>query len=148
MPLLHIHEKSSYFHNLWFLLFSGGNAAWLKKDIPEGVLGGILTARDIANLNLKDTDLVVLSACCTAKGKATAEGLYGLQRAFKKAGAGTLILTLWTVRDVVAEAFTTTFYQELFMNGGDKSLAFENTKNIIRKKYKDPFDWACFVMID
>lgn len=130
------------------LIFSGGNAAWLKKDIPEGVLGGVLTARDIANLNLKDTDLVVLSACHTAKGKATAEGLYGLQRAFKKAGAGTLILTLWTVRDVVAEAFTTTFYQELFMNGGDKRLAFENTKNIIRKKYKDPFDWACFVMID
>lgn len=92
--------------------------------------------------------MVVLSAFRTAKGKATAEGLYGLQRAFKKAGAGTLILTLWTVRDVVAEAFTTTFYQELFMNGGDKSLAFENTKNIIRKKYKDPFDWACFVMID
>lgn len=48
-------------------------SAWLKKDIPEGVLGGILTARDIANLNLKDTDLVVLSACHTDNGKATAE---------------------------------------------------------------------------
>lgn len=129
------------------LVFSGGNAAWLGKDIPSGVLGGILTARDIANLNFKGTNLVMLSACKTAKGKVTAEGLYGLQRACKKAGAGTLVLTLWKVRDSVAETFATTFYREL-MNQGDKRSAFETTKNIIREKYKDPFDWACFVMID
>ena len=76
------------------LVFSGGNAAWLGKEIPSGVLGGILTARDIANLDFKGTDLVMLSACKTAQGNVTAEGLYGLQRAFKKAGASTLILTL------------------------------------------------------
>lgn len=130
------------------LVFSGGNAAWLGKEVPSGVLGGILTARDIANLNFKGTDLVMLSACKTAQGKVTAEGLYGLQRAFKKAGAGTLVLALWKVRDNVAEAFTTTFYRELINQGGDKRSAFETTRNIIREKYKDPFDWACFVMID
>lgn len=130
------------------LIFSGGNAAWLKKEIPRGVLGGVLTARDIANLNFKGTDLVVLSACRTAEGKATAEGLYGLQRAFKQAGAGTLVLTLWKVKDAVAEAFTTTFYQELFIYKGNKHMAFESTRNKMRKKYKDPFDWSCFIMID
>lgn len=147
-------EKNDYLNgytdamSLSGLVFSGGNAAWLKKDIPEGVLGGVLTARDIANLNFKGTDLVVLSACRTAKGKATAEGLFGLQRAFKKAGAGTLILTLWKVRDSVAESFTTTFYKELFNHGGDKHLAFESTKSKMRQKYKDSFDWSCFIMID
>lgn len=130
------------------LVFSGGNAAWLGKKVPSGVLGGILTARDIANLNFKGTDLVMLSACKTAQGNVTAEGLYGLQRAFKKAGAGTLVLTLWNVRDRVAEEFATTFYRELMNQGSDKRSAFEATKATIRKKYKDPFDWACFVMVD
>ena len=130
------------------LVFSGGNAAWLGKEIPPGVLGGILTARDIANLDFKGTDLVMLSACKTAQGNVTAEGLYGLQRAFKKAGAGTLILTLWKVRDPVAESFATTFYKELMNQEGNKRQAFEKTKNIIREKFKDSFDWACFVMVD
>ena len=130
------------------LVFSGGNAAWLGKEIPSGVLGGILTARDIANLDFKGTDLVMLSACKTAQGNVTAEGLYGLQRAFKKAGAGTLILTLWKVRDPVAESFATTFYKELMNQEGNKRQAFEKTKDIIREKFKDSFDWACFVMVD
>ncbi len=130
------------------LVFSGGNAAWLGKEVPSGTLGGILTARDIANLDFKGTDLVMLSACKTAQGNVTAEGLYGLQRAFKKAGAKTLILTLWKVRDTVAECFATTFYKELMNQEGNKRLAFEKTKTIIRKKFKDPFDWACFVMVD
>ena len=130
------------------LVFAGGNAAWLGREIPTGVLGGILSARDISNLNLKGTDLVVLSACKTAQGNVTAEGLYGLQRAFKKAGAETLVLTLWRVRDSVAQIFATTFYRELMAQGGDKRRAFDNTKAILRKKYDNPFDWACFVMVD
>lgn len=130
------------------LVFSGGNAAWLGKEVPPGVLGGILTARDIANLDFKGTDLVMLSACKTAQGNVTAEGLYGLQRAFKKAGAGTLILTLWKVRDSVAEFFSTTFYKELINQKGNKHSAFESAKNIMRDKYKNAFDWACFVMVD
>lgn len=147
-------DKCDYLHgytdamSLSGLVFSGGNAAWLGKELPSGVLGGILTARDIANLDFKGTDLVMLSACKTAQGNVTAEGLYGLQRAFKKAGAGTLILTLWKVRDPVAEAFATTFYKELMNQEGNKRLAFEKTKNMIREKFKDPFDWACFVMVD
>lgn len=130
------------------LVFAGGNAAWLGKQVPAGVMGGILTARDISNLNFKNTDLVVLSACQTAQGQVTSEGLYGLQRAFKKAGAGTLVMTLWKVRDSVAEFFATTFYQELFTHKGNKRSAFEATKNKVREKYDSPYDWACFIMVD
>lgn len=130
------------------LVFAGGNAAWLGKQVPMGVMGGILTARDISNLNFKNTDLVVLSACQTAQGQVTSEGLYGLQRAFKKAGAGTLVMTLWKVRDSVAEFFATTFYQELFAHNGNKHSAFEAARNKVREKYDSPYDWACFIMVD
>lgn len=132
------------------LVLSGGNAAWLGKPLPKGVLGGILSANDIARLDLSNTDMVVLSACQTGQGKATAEGLYGLQRAFKKAGVRTIVMSLWNVSDKTASEFMTTFYERLAdtHNAWNKRKAFEETKQIIRQKHPDPFHWAAFVMLD
>ena len=132
------------------LVLSGGNAAWLGKQLPKGVLGGILTANDIARLDLSNTDMVVLSACQTGQGKATSEGLYGLQRAFKKAGVGTIVMSLWSVSDKTTSEFMTTFYERLTdkKNAWNKRKAFEKAKETIRKKYPDPFHWAAFVMLD
>lgn len=132
------------------LVLSGGNAAWLGKPLPKGVLGGILSANDIARLDLSNTDMLVLSACQTGQGKATSEGLYGLQRAFKKAGVGTIVMSLWNVSDKTTSEFMTTFYERLAdkNNGWNKRKAFEEAKEIIRKKHPDPFHWAAFVMLD
>lgn len=132
------------------LVLSGGNAAWLGKPLPKGVLGGILTANDIARLDLSNTDMVVLSACQTGQGKATAEGLYGLQRAFKKAGVGTIVMSLWNVSDKTTSEFMTTFYECLAdkNNAWNKRKAFEEAKEIIRQRHSDPFHWAAFVMLD
>ena len=132
------------------LVLSGGNAAWLGKPLPKGVLGGILSANDIARLDLSNTDMVVLSACQTGQGKATSEGLYGLQRAFKKAGVGTIIMSLWNVSDKTTSEFMTTFYERLAdkKNAWNKRKAFEEAKEIIRQRHPDPFHWAAFVMLD
>ena len=132
------------------LVLSGGNAAWLGKSLPKGVLGGILSANDIARLDLSNTDMVVLSACQTGQGKATSEGLYGLQRAFKKAGVGTIVMSLWSVSDKITADFMTTFFERLAdtHNAWNKRKAFEEAKEIIRKKHPDPFHWAAFVMLD
>ena len=132
------------------LVLSGGNAAWLGKPLPKGVLGGILSANDIARLDLSNTDMVVLSACQTGQGKATSEGLYGLQRAFKKAGVGTIVMSLWNVSDKTASEFMTTFYERLAdkKNAWNKRKAFEEAKVIIRQRYPEPFHWAAFVMLD
>ncbi len=132
------------------LVFAGGNAAWLGKKNVDGVLGGVLTAKDIANLDFKGTDLLVLSACKTGQGKVTAEGVFGLQRAFKKAGVGTIIMSLWNVDDKVTSEFMVAFYGQLTdkANNWNKRKAFEQTKEIIRKKHPDPYYWAAFVMLD
>lgn len=130
------------------LVLAGGNTAWLGKEVPEGVQDGILTAHDIAALDLSGTELVVLSACQTGQGQVTAEGLYGLQRAFKKAGAQTLVMTLWRVSDHVTREFMVAFYQHLIAEKGNKREAFEKTKSQIRSRYPEPFYWAGFVMVD
>jgi CHAT domain-containing protein len=66
------------------LILSGGNYAWSGKMPIEGIEDGIVTAYEISQLNLSNTELVVLSACETGLGdvKGT-EGVFGLQRAFK-----------------------------------------------------------------
>lgn len=139
------------------LIMAGGNRAWTGRQVPEGVLGGVMTANSIANLNLKGTDLLVLSACQTGLGMATPEGIFGLQRAFKKAGVQTMVMTLWSVDDEATKDFMVKFYEELAANQWDKRTAFEKTKEFIREKtyirngksYKgDPYYWAGFVMLD
>jgi len=69
------------------LLFAGANKAWLEESIVPGIEDGILTAEEISCMNLKGTELVVLSACMTGLGNVDSpEGVFGLQRAFKLAG--------------------------------------------------------------
>lgn len=132
------------------LVMAGGNAAWRGHELPDGVLGGILTASNIARLDLSNTALAVLSACESGKGQATAEGLYGLQRAFKKAGVKTMVMSLWNVSDKVGTEFMNLFYENLLDkdNKLDKRNAFVKAKMAIRKKYPEPYYWACFVMMD
>lgn len=130
------------------LVMSGGNAAWLGKELPEGVLGGILTAANISRLDLNGIQLAVLSACKTGRGEATPEGLFGLQRAFKKAGVQTLIMSLWSISDIYTKEFMVKFYTNLARNGWDKRKAFHNAKKSMRDEHEDPYFWAGFVILD
>lgn len=130
------------------LVMSGGNAEYLKKPIPEGVMGGLLTSSDIAKLDLSDTQMVVLSACETGLGDTTNEGVYGLQRAFKKAGVQTLVMSLWPVSDLATKDFMILFHKELAANGWDKRKAFKKAKEAFRKDYNEPYYWTAFIMVD
>ena len=76
------------------LLFAGANATLTHKQVPDNMEDGILTARELAQMDLRGTDLVVLSACQTALGTITGDGVFGLQRGFKKAGAKTIVMSL------------------------------------------------------
>lgn len=130
------------------LVMSGGNAGWLKEPTENGSLDGLLSAQDIAGLDLSNTKLVVLSACKTAVGQTLTDGIFGLQRAFKKAGAGSLIMTLWGVNDQVTALFMTAFYQELTKNKWNKYKAFDDAKKQIKAQYPEPYYWAGFIMLD
>lgn len=149
------------------LMFSGGQHAWLGKEIPKGIDDGVLTAEEIAGMNLTGTDLLVLSACQTGLGEITYEGVEGLQRGFKMAGVNTIIMSLWEVSDLTTETMMTTFYRSL-INGNSKRDAFDLAINKVREKTikmeksgelrklhpQDPHlwiaegHWAAFIMLD
>ena len=130
------------------LLMAGANRAWTGEDVIEGIEDGILTADEIAQMNLIKTQLVVLSACETGLGEAkSSEGVFGLQRAFKLAGVETLVMSLWTVPDDATAELMTGFYQ-LWLSGKTKREAFATAQKQVREKYKEPYYWAGFVMMD
>ncbi len=110
---------------------------------------GILTALEVLGLDLHGTDLVVLSACETGVGEIRqGEGVYSLQRAFREAGAKSVLATLWKVDDQATQLFMEKFYKR-YMSGESAQKAVRDTQLefLGSKRYSHPFYWSSFVMI-
>jgi CHAT domain-containing protein len=131
------------------LILYGANYAWHNGNNPYLEDDGILTALEISNLDLSQTDLVILSACETGLGDIDgSEGVYGLQRAFKKAGVKTIIMTLWEVPDKETSEFMTKFYNT-WLGGETVREAFRKTQRKMAAKYQDsPDKWAAFTLLE
>ena len=114
------------------LFFSGANNALMGKPLPDGVDDGILTAKEISALDLRGLDLVVLSACQTGLGEITGDGVFGLQRGFKKAGANTLMMSLWKVDDNATQMLMTQFYANL-ISGKSKFESLREAQRYVRE---------------
>lgn len=140
-------QKDSYM--MWAgLMLAGGNNIWQGNFNLLNVEDGILTADEISRLDLSNTKLVVLSACETARGKVDpVDGVYGLQRAFKIAGAQTIVMSLWKVQDDATSMLMTQFYTYL-TSGIEKHQALWKAMMDVKEKYKDPYYWAGFIMLD
>jgi CHAT domain-containing protein len=108
---------------------------------------GILRADEIAQLNLNGCSLVVLSACQTGLGTSNSEGVYGLQRAFKLAGAQSILMSLWNVEDKATTELMVQMYSNL-MKGLNANKALYAAQKYMRTKGYSPDKWAAFILLN
>ena len=129
------------------LLFADGNLTWSANTAPKANEDGILTAQEVSTLDLRKAQIVTLSACETGLGEIKgSEGVYGLQRSFKLAGAKMIIISLWQVPDKETSEFMIYFYK-FMMRKKDPKIAFSAAQKEMNKKYA-PYFWAAFVLVD
>jgi CHAT domain-containing protein len=145
-------------------LLSGLVLAGANRPPEPGEEDGILTALEVAELDLGRVELATLSACDTGLGKsAGGEGVLGLQRAFQVAGARSVVATLWHIRDDAARALMTEFYDNLWQKKMPKLRALREAQLSILRHGADrglesadrpadargrlpPYCWAPFVL--
>jgi CHAT domain-containing protein len=131
------------------LVLAGANhrsAAGAEED------DGILTAEEIAALDLSGVEWAVLSACDTGVGDIRAgEGVFGLRRAFQVAGVGTLIMSLWSVEDEATREWMTALYEARLERRLDTAEAVREASLSVLRRHREagesthPFYWAGFV---
>ncbi|MCX6593146.1 MAG: CHAT domain-containing protein [Acidobacteria bacterium] len=93
---------------------AGANAALGGCSLSPSAENGIVTAAELAELNLSGTELITLSDCDTGLGELHAgEGVFGFRRACVAAGARTLVLSLWKLPDFSSAVLMVKFYENL-----------------------------------
>lgn len=133
-------ESISAMKRSGIVLAKSGYDMFYKKD------SGSVFANEIANMDLNSVKLLILSACDTAKGDLGEDGVFGLQRAFKQAGVGCIIMSLGKVNSIMTTDLMQVFYS-CFAKGQSVREAFRNAQKQIALKYQID-DWKYFVIID
>jgi len=108
---------------------------------------GILTALEVAGLNLWGTELVVLSACETGIGEVlNGEGVYGLRRALVLAGSQSQVMSLWKVDDEATRDLMIDYYKRLQAGQGrSEALRKVQLKMLATTERRHPYFWASFI---
>jgi CHAT domain-containing protein len=133
------------------LAFAGANNRTTAGTSQDD---GILTAEEVAGLNLQSTEWAVLSACDTGLGEIkTGEGVFGLRRAFQIAGARTVIMSLWSIDDEATQAWMRALYQARFSRHLSTADAMHDAGLTVLRARRargystHPFYWAGFVAV-
>jgi CHAT domain-containing protein len=129
------------------LMLAGANIA-INNELDQESNNGILTAYEAMNLELNNTELVIMSACETGLGEVrNGEGVFGLQRSFMAAGAKATLMSLWKVNDAATKELMTLFYQYWINDSIEKHAAFRKAQLELKTKYPNPKYWGAFVMV-
>ncbi|MBW4630504.1 MAG: CHAT domain-containing protein [Iphinoe sp. HA4291-MV1] len=114
-----------------------------QDDNPDD---GLLNVHEIANLDLNNAELVVLSACETGLGYIGTEGVIGLVLPFLGSGVPSVVVSLWLIPDSPTSELMVDFYKNLKSNP-DKAQALRQAMLTTMKKHPDPVNWAAFTLV-
>ena len=134
-----------------YIVLSGVNKKLSDPQIDENN-DGIISALDVSKMIFKSLDLVSLATCESALGEySDDDGILGLQKSFKKAGAKTILMSLDKVDDEATQILMVEFYRNL-LEGKSKCQSLKDAQKHLRQiedgKYDDPKYWASFIMLD
>jgi hypothetical protein len=132
------------------LLLAGASRVWNGKAPIDGVEDGILTTKELLEMDFRGTKLAVLSACKTGLGNDTnLTGLsIGPQHALKTKGVEQIVMSLWMVDDAATTLLMKYFYESLLVGNGAKSALKYAQRKLIEEGYTDPYYWAAFVVLE
>ncbi|CAK8720181.1 hypothetical protein KKHLCK_09365 [Candidatus Electrothrix laxa] len=129
------------------LALAGANNG-LQGKLDEHGDDGLLYSLEVLGLNLQGTELVSLSACDTGKGVVDySEGVYGLVRAFRTAGAKNVLMTLTPVEDKTSKDFMEKFYDHYLAENLSPSRALHKTRLDFIRNGRPVKDWSPYVMV-
>lgn len=161
--ILHLATHGYFLKDIKLNVADGGDVTWVKNAeepmlrsgivlagsntaLKEGGDYGMVSSSKIVGMDLKNTEIVVLSACDTGVGDIEkADSVYGLKKAFLLAGAKSLLASLWSVPSAETTEMMTTFYS-LVAQGKSKAEALRSAKLQIMEKKSAPFFWGAFVL--
>ncbi|WP_300614262.1 CHAT domain-containing protein [uncultured Duncaniella sp.] len=129
-------------------LFSGINNE--LKENNDFRNNGLLTAKEISNMNLSNVELAVLSSCSSALGDVyNVTGIvYGLVNAFKSSGVNQVLVSLWDLPDETTAIFMHSFYDNLFQGFSPRKSIKKARQSLIEEGFIDPYYWAAFVILE
>ena len=112
------------------LALAGANINLENDFFDSSTLDGILSARELSEMDMSNVDLAVISACQTGLGYVTADGVYGIQRGLKNAGVDAMIISLWDVDDDATSLLMSYFHKNLY-KGMSAHQAFMNARSCL-----------------
>ena len=134
------------------LLLAGCNNTLNGTKMPNDIDDGILFAKEISDMNLKNIELITLSSCDSGLGDIKGDGVFGLQRAFKKAGAQSILMSLWKVDDNATCLLMSQFYENYLIKKLSKTESLKEAQKYVRTFedgiFEDPKYWAAFIILD
>jgi len=136
------------------MLRSGVAFAGANTGFEQGTSQGIATAEELTAMDLRQTELVVLSACETGTGDVVnGQGVMGLRRSFITAGAKSMVMSMWNVPDQETKKLMVLFYGNMIGKGMDRSSALREAmlrtreESIRQYGYDNPYYWGGFVFL-
>lgn len=116
-------------------------------DTKDALASKWFSAREISDLDLSGVQLAILASCNSMGDTIKKDGVYGIMRAFKIAGAGSIIVTMWPISDTVASLFSSSFFSKI-AEGNSIQDAFLFAREQMRAAEPSPYYWAPFILLD
>ncbi len=152
-------EASTSDNGNYLQLFKRNNSPLLRSGIllneaKETIINGaktgedgFLTAMELATLDFSQTEMVILSACYTGLGEIRyVEGVFGLQRALKRAGAKQILMSLWQIPDKESKEFMKHFLQH-YSDHGTARVALTYAQEMMRQDGIPAQYWGAFILL-